>query len=112
MSQGREEERRRMEEEKRRIEDEKRKLEEEEEEKRKVGEGEANLRIGGEERRRVEEERPLYESIYSLAGSPGGICPHPPVSKSNLDQLHPLQLQVAITLDSESKIDPLRSCLV
>ena len=71
MSQGREEERRRMEEEKRRGE-------------------EASLRVG--ERRRGE-ERPLYESIYSLAGSPGGICP--PSNKSTLDQLHPLQLQVA-----------------
>ena len=46
-----------------------------------------------EERRREErareemrrEERPLYESIYSLAGSPG---------KQRLDQLHPLQLQL------------------
>ena len=80
MSQGREEERRRIEEEKRRVE-------------------EGNLRRGekrGEEKRgekRGGEERPLYESIYSLAGSPGGICPPP--TKSTLDQIHPLQLQVA-----------------
>ena len=50
----------------------------------------------GENSRRQEkgcrDERPLYESIYSLAGSPGGICPP---TKSTLDQLHPLQLQVA-----------------
>ena len=72
MSQGREEERRRMEEERRRGEEE-------------------NLRR--QEKRRGEEERPLYESIYSLAGSPGGICS--PSTKTTLDQLHPLQLQVA-----------------
>jgi len=73
MSQGREEERRRMEEERRRGE-------------------EATLRRG-DEKRGTGEERPLYESIYSLAGSPGGICPTAP-SKSTLDQLHPLQLQL------------------
>ena len=75
MSQGREEERRRIEEEKRRGEEE-------------------NLRR--QEKRRGGEERPLYESIYSLAGSPGGICS--PSTKTTLDQLHPLQLQVASPL--------------
>ena len=62
------------------------------EEERRRGE-EATLRRG-DEKRGTGEERPLYESIYSLAGSPGGICPTAP-SKSTLDQLHPLQLQVA-----------------
>jgi len=71
MSQGREEERRRIEEEKRKGEEE-------------------NLRR--QEKRRGGEERPLYESIYSLAGSPGGICS--PSTKTTLDQLHPLQLQL------------------
>ena len=74
--QSREEERRRMDEERRRCEEEKLRRQE----KRRGGRG--------------GEERPLYESIYSLAGSPGGICP-PPSNKSTLDQLHPLQLQVA-----------------
>ena len=37
----------------------------------------------------VREQRPLYESIYSLAGSPGA---------PRLDQLHPLHLQVPLHL--------------
>ena len=40
------------------------------------------MEMGKEEER---EQRPLYESIYSLAGSPGA---------PRLDQLHPLHLQV------------------
>ena len=85
------------------MEEEKRKLEEEEK-KKKMGECETNLRRKAEEKRRAGgEERPLYESIYSLAGSPGGISSPPPPSKSNLDHLHPLQLQVRSTFDFEPK---------
>ena len=82
MSQGREEERRRLDEERRKLEEEKRR----EEERRGRGENSRRQEKG------CRDERPLYESIYSLAGSPGGICPP---TKSTLDQLHPLQLQVA-----------------
>ena len=69
-----------------------RKVEEQEDKSREAAEVES-LRIRQEGRRRGVEDRPLYESIYSLAGSPGGILSPP--SRTTLEQLHPLQLQVA-----------------
>ena len=69
-----------------------RKVEEQEHKTRKTAELES-LRSRQEARRRGVEDRPLYESIYSLAGSPGGILSPP--SRTTLEQLHPLQLQVA-----------------
>ena len=68
------------------------KVEEQEDKRRKVAEVES-LRSRQEARRRGVDDRPLYESIYSLAGSPGGILSPP--SRTTLEQLHPLQLQVA-----------------
>ena len=68
------------------------KVEEQEDKRRKVAEVET-LRRRQEARRRGVDDRPLYESIYSLAGSPGGILSPP--SRNTLEQLHPLQLQVA-----------------
>ena len=69
------------------------KVEEQEEKRRKVAVEVESLRIRQEAKRRGVDDRPLYESIYSLAGSPGGILSPP--SRTTLEQLHPLQLQVA-----------------
>ena len=68
------------------------KVEEQEDKRRKVAVEVESLRIRQEARRRGVDDRPLYESIYSLAGSPGGILSPP--SRTTLEQLHPLQLQV------------------